>query len=46
MIARGQSIWKFDVWMNSRWRRIFAKVEFVVYVEYFVRVGLSLDSEL
>ena len=25
-----------DVWTNSRWRRIFAKVEFVVFVSNIV----------
>ena len=27
-----RSTWRFDAWTNSRWRRIFAKVEFVVFV--------------
>jgi hypothetical protein len=36
--------WRFDAWTNSRWRRIFAKVEFVAYVSNIsVRVGLRLD---
>jgi hypothetical protein len=27
-----RSTWRFDAWTNSRWRRIFAKVEFVEFV--------------
>ena len=39
-----RSTWKFDAWTNSRWLRIFAKVEFVVFVSnIIVRVRLRLD---
>ena len=42
-----RSTWRFDALTNSRWRTIFAKVEFVVFcVKYCVRVGLRLDFEL
>jgi hypothetical protein len=27
-----RSTWRFDAWTNLRWRRIFAKVEFVEFV--------------
>ena len=41
------STWKFDALTNSRWRRIFAKVEFVEFVSnnclYYGRLqGLSV----
>ena len=42
-----RSTWRFDELTNSRWRTIFAKVEFVVFcVKYCVRVELRLDFEL
>lgn len=40
--AQVQCTWKFDAWTNSRWWRIFAKVEFVRVVSNIVyKVGYS-----
>ena len=42
-----RNTWRFDAWTNSSRRRIFAKLEFVVFcVKYCVHVGLRLDFEL
>ena len=41
-----QCTWRFDAWMNPRWWRIFAKVEFVrVVSNIIVQVRLQLDFE-
>ena len=41
-----QCTWRFDAWTNSRWWRIFVKVEFVrVVLNIIVQVMLQLDLE-
>ena len=41
-----QSTWRFDAWTNLRWRTLFAKVEFVVFVSNictsWVTIGLRV----
>ena len=41
-VSQVQCTWRFDAWMNPRWWRIFAKVEFVRVVSNIVyKVGYS-----
>ena len=43
-VSQVQCTWRFDAWMNPRWWRIFAKVEFVRIVSnIIVQVRLQLD---
>ena len=45
-VSQVQCTWRFDARTNSRWWRIFAKVEFVRIVSnIIVQVRLQLDLE-
>ena len=45
-VSQVQCTWRFDAQTNSRWWRIFAKVEFVRIVSnIIVQVRLQLDLE-